>query len=212
VLLKDWDNVPARSKSVAAIQQRANGALFGIKDAFAFAFAPPPVFDLGTSAGFDFYLEDTKGQGHVALTAPAIISWHGRAGQAAGQCAAERPGRFARNSASTWMQRRRHPTASRWRRSTIRSLSPGADAYIDDFIDRGRVKHVIVQADAPFRMAPEDFGRWNVRNAQGNMVSVASFANSHWEYGSPRLERYNGVAAMEINGEAGGRRKARARQ
>jgi multidrug efflux pump subunit AcrB len=67
--------------------------------------------------------------------------------------------------------------------------------YIDDFIDRGRVKHVIVQADAPFRMVPEDFNRWYVRNAQGNMVSVASFANSHWEYGSPRLERYNGVAA-----------------
>jgi multidrug efflux pump len=74
--------------------------------------------------------------------------------------------------------------------------------YIDDFIDRGRVKHVIVQADAPFRMVPEDFKRWYVRNAQGNMVSVGSFANSHWEYGSPRLQRYNGVAAMDINGEA----------
>jgi multidrug efflux pump len=61
---------------------------------------------------------------------------------------------------------------------------------------------VIVQADAPFRMLPEDFSRWFVRNKDGHMVSVASFANSHWEYGSPRLERYNGVAAMDINGQA----------
>jgi multidrug efflux pump len=74
--------------------------------------------------------------------------------------------------------------------------------YIDDFIDRGRVKHVIVQADAPFRMVPEDFKRWYVRNAQGSMVSVASFANSHWDFGSPRLERYNGAAAIQVNGEA----------
>ena len=74
--------------------------------------------------------------------------------------------------------------------------------YIDDFIDRGRVKRVIVQADAPFRMVPEDFNRWYVRNTQGNMVSVGSFANSHWEYGSPRLERFNGVPAVDINGEA----------
>jgi multidrug efflux pump len=74
--------------------------------------------------------------------------------------------------------------------------------YIDDFIDRGRVKHVILQADAPFRMVPEDFGSWYVRNSQGHMVSTSSFTNSHWEYGSPRLQRFNGVSAMEINGEA----------
>jgi multidrug efflux pump len=74
--------------------------------------------------------------------------------------------------------------------------------YIDDFIDRGRVKHVIVEADAPYRMVPDDFNRWYVRNSAGNMVSAASFSNSHWTYGSPRLERYNGEAAVDINGEA----------
>jgi multidrug efflux pump len=73
--------------------------------------------------------------------------------------------------------------------------------YIDDFLDRGRVKHVIVQADAPFRMAPEDFNRWYVRNKAGSMVPVSSFASSHWEYGSPRLERFNGTSAVEINGQ-----------
>jgi multidrug efflux pump len=203
VLLKDWDERPSASQSVAAIQQRANGALFGIKDAFAFAFAPPPVFDLGTSAGFDFYLEDTKGQGHDALTAAR--------NQFLGMAAQDKLLTNVRpNGQEDSPQYRLDLDADKATSYGVSmetvddtlSLAWGG-RYIDDFIDRGRVKHVIVQADAPFRMAPEDFGRWNVRNAQGNMVSVASFANSHWEYGSPRLERYNGVAAMQINGEAG---------
>jgi multidrug efflux pump len=74
--------------------------------------------------------------------------------------------------------------------------------YIDDFIDRGRVKRVYVQADAPFRMVPEDFKLWSVRNNEGEMVPFAAFAGTHWGFGSPRLERYNGVPALEINGEA----------
>jgi multidrug efflux pump len=73
--------------------------------------------------------------------------------------------------------------------------------YIDDFIDRGRVKRVYVQADSPFRMTPEDFNLWSVKNNRGEMVPFSAFATSHWEYGSPRLERYNGVPAMEIQGE-----------
>jgi len=74
--------------------------------------------------------------------------------------------------------------------------------YIDDFIDRGRVKRVYMQADAPFRMVPEDFRLWSVRNETGEMVPFSAFASWHWDYGSPRLERYNGVPALEFNGEA----------
>ncbi|HRO28087.1 MAG TPA: efflux RND transporter permease subunit, partial [Luteimonas sp.] len=74
--------------------------------------------------------------------------------------------------------------------------------YIDDFIDRGRVKRVYIQADAPFRMTPEDFNLWSVKNALGEMVPFSAFGSSHWDYGSPRLERYNGIPAMEIQGEA----------
>ena len=74
--------------------------------------------------------------------------------------------------------------------------------YINDFIDRGRVKRVYMQADAPFRMPPDDFRRWYVRNDKGEMVPFSAFATSHWDYGSPRLERYNGVPAIEIQGEA----------
>jgi multidrug efflux pump len=73
--------------------------------------------------------------------------------------------------------------------------------YVDDFLDRGRVKRVYVQADAPFRMVPEDFQRWYVRNSAGDMVPFSAFATSHWEFGSPRLERFNGLSAVELNGE-----------
>ncbi len=74
-------------------------------------------------------------------------------------------------------------------------------SYIDDFVDRGRVKRVFVQADQPFRMVPEDFDLWSVKNDKGEMVPFSAFATKHWDYGSPRLERYNGVSAMEIQGE-----------
>src|SRR5690606_23323603 len=74
--------------------------------------------------------------------------------------------------------------------------------YIDDFIDRGRVKRVYLQADAPFRMVPEDLQLWSVRNAQGEMVPFSAFASSSWSYGSPRLERYEGLPAVQIQGEA----------
>ena len=74
--------------------------------------------------------------------------------------------------------------------------------YIDDFIDRGRVKRVYIQADAPFRMSPDDFNFWSVRNDKGEMVPFSAFASTRWSYGSPRLERYNGVSAVQIQGEA----------
>src|SRR5690606_25914608 len=76
-----------------------------------------------------------------------------------------------------------------------------AGRYIDDFIDRGRVKRVYVQADAKFRMVPDDLNRWSVRNNRGEMVPFSAFAAARWDYGSPRLERYNGIPAVQINGE-----------
>jgi hydrophobe/amphiphile efflux-1 (HAE1) family protein len=84
--------------------------------------------------------------------------------------------------------------------ATLSSAMGGA--YVNDFIDRNRVKKVYVQADAPFRMKPEDLDRWYVRNDQGQMVPFSAFATSHWEFGSPRLERYNGAPSMNIQGAA----------
>jgi multidrug efflux pump len=202
VLLKDWGERKAARLSVEAIQERANAALAKIKDATGFVFAPPSVVDLGNSAGFDLYLKDNNGQGHVALTAAR--------NQFLEMAANDKLLANVRPSGQEDAPQFRLDLDAEKAVSLGLSMSDVNDTlavawggrYIDDFIDRGRVKHVIMQADAPFRMVPEDFGRWYVRNAQGNMVSVASFANSHWDYGSPRLERYNGAAAIQVNGEA----------
>jgi multidrug efflux pump len=202
VLLKDWEQRKGPKLSVQAVQTRAFGALMQIKDAMAFAFAPPPVNELGNSEGFDFYLKDDTGQGHAALTAARNQFLY--AASKDKLLANVRP-----NGQEDAPQFRLDVDAQK---ATSLGLNMAdvddtlavawGGRYIDDFIDRGRVKHVIIQADAPFRMVPEDFGRWYVRNAQGHMVSTASFATSHWEYGSPRLERFNGASAMEINGQA----------
>jgi multidrug efflux pump len=200
--LKDWSERKSAQLGAAAIQDRASTALANIKDAQVIAFAPPPVLELGDSAGFDFYLQDSLGQGHDALTAardqflalaakdPLLANVRPNGQDDTPQFHLDIDPQKA-TSLGLSMSDVNDTLAVAW-----------GGRYIDDFVDQGRVKRVIIQADAPFRMAPEDFGRWYVRNSDGNMVSVASFANALWTYGSPRLERYNGSSAMEINGEA----------
>ncbi len=202
VLLKDWEERKSAKLGVQAVQGRAFGALMQIKDAMAFAFAPPPVNELGNSEGFDFYIKDSLGQGHAALTAARNQFLF--AASKDKMLANVRP-----NGQEDAPQFRLDVDAQRATSLGLKMADVDdtlavawGGRYIDDFIDRGRVKHVIIQADAPFRMVPEDFGRWYVRNADGHMVSTSSFATSHWEYGSPRLERFNGASAMEINGQA----------
>ena len=200
--LKDWSVRNTAQLGVAAVQARANAALAGIKDAFVFVFAPPPIEGLGNSSGFDFFLKDTTGQGHRALV--------------------DARNQFLQLAAASKLVTNVRPAgledAPQFRLDLDpeKALSYGVSMtdvddtlavawggrYIDDFLDRGRVKHVIIQGDAPFRMVPEDFARWYVRNDRSAMVSIGSIATSHWEYGPPSLERYNGTAAVEINGEA----------
>jgi multidrug efflux pump len=202
VLLKDWDERKSTNLSVQKIQGRAYGALSQIKDALAFAFSPPPVDSLGNSAGFDFYLKDNNGQGHDALTA-ARNQFLGMASKDKLLANVRPNGQEDAPQFHLDIDAQKATSLGLSMNDVDTTLAVAwGGRYIDDFIDRGRVKHVIVQADAPFRMVPEDFGRWYVRNSQGNMVSTSSFTNSHWEYGSPRLERFNGVSAIDINGEA----------
>ena len=204
VLLKDWSERKCeRAERAGAAEPRLSARWRRSTTRMAFAFAPPPVTELGNSAGFDFYLKDDQGPGPRGADRRAQpVPGHGLQGQAAGECAAQWARRTRRSSGSTSMRRRRPRSGLSMADVNDTLAVAWGGRYIDDFIDRGRVKHVIVQADAPFRMVPEDFNRWYVRNAQGSMVSVASFAASHWEYGSPRLERFNGASAVEINGEA----------
>jgi multidrug efflux pump len=202
VLLRDWSERKSARLSVPALEARAYGALGSIRDGLAFAFAPPSVRELGNSAGFDFYLKDNRGQGHEALTA-ARNQFLFMASQDRVLANVRPNGQEDAPQFRLDIDPQKAMSLGLAVSDVNSTLSVAwGQLYIDDFLDRGRVKHVIVQADAPFRMLPGDFSRWFVRNRDGHMVSVASFANSHWEYGSPRLERYNGVAAVDINGQA----------
>ena len=202
VQLKDWSQRRAADLSLDAVTQRAMGAFSQYRDAMVFAFAPPAVPELGNSAGFDFYLKDNAGLGHEALVAA-----RNQFVQAAGKS------KLLANVRPNGMEDtpQFHIDVD-YKKAAALGLSIAdvndtlsmawGGQYVDDFMDRGRVKRVFVQGDAPFRMAPEDFDKWSVRNASGAMVPFRAFAGTRWEYGSPRLERYNGVSAMQINGEA----------
>jgi len=202
VQLKDWSERHGKDMSLDAVAGNAMGAFSQYKDAMAFAFAPPAVPELGNSAGFDFYLKDNNGLGHEALVAA-----RNQFLQAAAQSKL-----LANVRANGQDDTPQFRIDVDYQKAAAQGLSIGdlndtltmawGGQYIDDFMDRGRVKRVFVQADAPFRMAPEDFEKWSVRNAAGAMVPFRAFASTRWDFGSPRLERYNGVSAMQINGEA----------
>jgi multidrug efflux pump len=202
VRLKDWDQRRGASASVDAIAGRAMGAFMQIKDALVFAFAPPAVPELGTSAGFLFYLKDNGGLGHDALLQARNqllgASMQSRLLTKVRPAGQEDTPKLRLDIDYEKAAAQGVPNASI--NATLGAAWGGL--YVDDFIDRGRVKRVYVQSDAPFRMVPDDFKQWSVRNAKGDMVPLSSFASWRWDYGSPRLERYNGIAAVQINGEA----------
>jgi multidrug efflux pump len=202
VKLKDWSERTTPELKAQAVAGRAMGAFFQFRDAIAFAFAPPAVQGLGQANGFDFFLEDRGGLGHDAL----IQARNQLLSMAAQEptLSAVRPNgqddvpQFAIDVDQAKAGALGVSVADI--NSTL-SIAWGG-TYVNDFIDRGRVKHVFVQADAPYRMDPEELSAWHVRNASGDMVPFSAFATTHWTYGSPRLERYNGVPAVEIQGQA----------
>jgi multidrug efflux pump len=201
IKLKDWGERTASELSIDSVVERAMGALFGIQDAFAFAFNLPAMPELGIAHGFSFFLQDNAGQGHEALL-DARNQLLGAAAQSQ-LLANVRPN--GQEDAPQLRIKVDKAKASALGLSIADINATLAAAwggrYVDDFVDRGRVKRVYLQADAPYRMTPEDFNLWSVRNSEGEMVPFSAFASYEWEYGSPRLERYNGVPAMEIQGE-----------
>ncbi|MBL8263996.1 MAG: efflux RND transporter permease subunit [Xanthomonadaceae bacterium] len=202
IQLRDWSQRESEELSVTAVQQRAAAQLSEIKDARVFAFAPPPVVQLSTSVGFDFYLQDVYGQGHKALTA-ARDQFLALAEKSALLSNVRANGQDDTPQLYIDIDPQKVASLGLDMGDVEDTLSVAwGGRYIDDFVDKGRVKRVILQADAPYRMRPEDFGRWHVRNGDGEMVSVSAFASSRWEFGPPQLERYNGVSAMNVNGES----------
>ncbi|KGM54357.1 multidrug transporter [Lysobacter daejeonensis GH1-9] len=201
VKLKDWSEREDPALSADAVAGRGMGALMQIKDAMAFVFPPPAMPELGTAAGFTFFLKDNTGQGHEALLA-ARNQLLGTAAQSKLLVAVRPNGQEDTPQFRVDVDQAKASALGLSIADINATLATAwGSAYVDDFIDRGRVKRVYVQGDAKFRMGPDDFNLWSVKNHQGEMVPFSAFATSHWDYGSPRLERYNGVSAMEIQGQ-----------
>jgi multidrug efflux pump len=201
IMMKPWEERPGAENSVFAVAQRAQQYFFSIKDAMVFAFAPPAVLELGNATGFDIYLQDQAGVGHDALM---------QARNQFLQLAAQNPvlQRVRPNGLNDEPQYQlliddEKASALGISLADINSTISIAwgSKYINDFIDRGRVKKVYAQGEPGARMSPEDLAKWYVRNSSGEMVPFTAFATGKWAYGSPKLARYNGVPAMEILGE-----------
>jgi len=198
--LKDWSLRKGPEKSAQAIAQRASAALAHIRSGVVLALTPPAVIDLGNATGFDMFLQDRAGLGHEKLL-EARNQLLGMAGQnpllmTVRPNGMESTPQYQIDIDQAWAGAQNLTMAEV--NDTLGTALGGS--YVNDFIDKGRVKKVYVQGDAPFRMMPEDIFRWYARNTQGDMVPFSSFAKVRWTYGSPRLERYNGLPAMEIQG------------
>ena len=200
VRLKDWSVRQRPDQKAQAIAQRALRNLYGIKDASVYTFIPPPIPALGNASGFDFKLVDQAGLGHEALL-QARNMMLGMASQD-NRMIGVRPNGMSDVPQYQLDIDQEKASALGVSISDITNTLGIAwgSTYVNDFVDQGRIKKVYMQGDAPYRMLPEDVARWYVRNNVGNMVPFSSFTTGHWEYGSPRLERYNGRSSMEILG------------
>ncbi len=202
VKLRDWDERHRAELRAPAVARRAMGALSKIKDGMVFAFTPPAVPELGQANGFDFQLEDRGGLGHGKLL-EARNQLLGLAAKNPVLTAVRPNGQddtpdFKVDIDDVQAGALGIPLAEA---NSVLSTAWGG-AYVGDFIQDGRVKKVYLQGDAPYRMQPEDLGAWRVRTRAGEMVPFSAFTTSRWTYGSPRLERYNGIPSMEIMGQA----------
>jgi multidrug efflux pump len=202
IRLKDWDLRTSGANSSFDIIDRATLAFNKINEARVIASSPPAITGLGNSSGFDMELEDHAGLGHAKLMA-ARDQLLQLAGQNPLLSRVRHNGLDDSPQLQIDIDQRKAQALGVSIDDINNTLSTAwGSTYVNDFVDRGRVKKVYVQAAAPFRMLPDDINKWYVRNSAGGMVPFSAFASSHWEYGSPRLERYNGSSALEIVGEA----------
>jgi len=202
VKLRDWELRDRPDLKVGALAGRAMGEFSRIREAMVFAFPPPAVVELGMAKGFDFQLLDRGGLGHAELMASR--------NQLLGMAAQDPVMTNVRPNGLEDVPEYRIDVD--WDKagalgipitSIHHTISAAfGSAYVNDFIQGGRVKRVYAQADAPYRMLPGDLEKLYVRNNAGKMVPFSSFASGHWTMGSPKLERFNGFPSMNIQGEA----------
>jgi len=201
VLLRDWNERTAGSQSAAMVAQRANQAAARIRDATTIVMSPPLIRGLGTSSGFDLELKDVAGVGREVLVRArdqlldlarhdarlAHVRINGLADQPEFHLDVDQVKASALGLSIADVN------------DTISSAIGGI--YVNDFVDRGRVKKVYIQSDPQYRMQPVDLARWFVRNANGEMVPLSAFSRGSWSLSAPSLERYNGNSSIEIIGE-----------
>ncbi|WP_166424479.1 efflux RND transporter permease subunit [Paraglaciecola sp. 20A4] len=202
VKLTDWDQRTAPEQHVQQVAGRAMGAFSQLKEAMVFAFIPPSIPELGNATGFDFQLQDLTGQGHEALMA-ARNQLLGMAAQDPRLVGVRPNGQDDTAQFKVDIDQQKAMTMGLALDDVNQTFTTAwASNYVNDFVDNGRVKRVYVQADAPYRMMPEDINNWYVRNSKGEMVPMNAFSSFKWTSGSPKLERYNGVSSVQILGQA----------
>jgi hydrophobe/amphiphile efflux-1 (HAE1) family protein len=202
VRLKDWKVRQGEKNRGPAIVARAMAAFRKVPDGQVFPIIPPAVRDLGNASGFDLELEDQGGLGHERL----VQAEYQLLGMAAHDhlLAAVRPNGQADTPQIDLDIDQAEAGALGLSLADINATVTAATgaSYINDFTDRGRVKHVYMQADAPFRMSPADLGRFYVRSSSGEMAPLSAVSTSHWEIGPAQLQHYNGMPSLEIQGES----------
>lgn len=201
--LKDWAERPDASQSVEALQGRAMGAFMmapEFKNSSTFVFPLPSVPELGVADGFDFFIQDQKGQGHEKLM--QVMGKFLAAANADPRLTMVRHNGMEDTAQMKLTLDYEKLSALGLDVATVNSAisTALAGSYVNDFLDRGRIKEVWVQGSSDSRMQPEDLKRWQVRNSHGDMVPLAAFSTMSWNYGSPNLERFNGLAAVNIQG------------
>ena len=202
VKLTDWSERTSMADSVNAIIGKAWGVFSQIQDAIIFPINIPPIQELGTASGFDFMLQDRAGIGHQGLIA---------ARNQLLQMANTDP-RFAGVRPNGMDDQPIFRIEIDYEKLKVLRLDIAevnatlsiawGGAYVNDFVHNGQIKKVYIQADAPYRMIPNDINKWYVNNNLGEMVPFTAFTSTYWEFGSPRLERYNGLPAVNIQGQA----------
>lgn len=198
--LKDWSERERPDQSVFAIFGQAMGALSQVKDAMAFTFFPPPIQELGNASGFDFHIVDRAGLGHGPLM-NARNQLLGAASQNSALVGVRPNGLNDVPQLKIDIDSEKASAFGVSLDDINRTLQIAwGSSYVNDFLDKGRIKRVYLQADADYRMNPEDINEWHVRNNVGQMIPFDNFSVTRWDFGSPKLERFNGISSINIQG------------
>ena len=202
VPLKDWSERDGAEHSAQSLAGRGFGALMGVRDAFIFALSPPPIPELGNATGFTFRLQDRGGNGHAALVA-ARNQLLGMAAQSKILAGVRPDGLEDAPQLQLDIDRDKANALGVDFSAVNAALSTSlGSAYVNDFPNNGRLQRVVVQADAPERMQPDDLLRINALNSKGQPVPLAAFATTRWINGPVQTVRYNGYPTMRISGDA----------